>query len=47
LWDEHRDRERDHTHRLWSLLMLEFWFREYIDGDGAEERLEYAVLRAA
>ena len=22
----------DHTHRLWSLVMLELWHREYIDG---------------
>ena len=37
--------ERDaHTRRLWSLLMLEFWFRQFIDGDAAAEPLEYAVL---
>lgn len=47
LWDEHRSGRRDHSHRLWSLLMLEFWFREYIDGDVSEEPAEYAVLRAA
>jgi hypothetical protein len=28
-------------------LMLEFWFREFIDGDAAEEPLEYAVLMRA
>jgi asparagine synthase (glutamine-hydrolysing) len=47
LWEEHRSGRRDHSHRLWSLLMLEFWFRHYIDGDAAEEPLEYAVLKAA
>lgn len=47
LWDEHRDGRRDHSHRLWSLLMLEFWFREFIDGDAAEEPLEYAVVKVA
>jgi hypothetical protein len=26
--------------------MLEFWFREYVDGDAANEPLEYAVLTA-
>ena len=48
LWDDHRSGRRDHARRLWSLLMLEFWFREFIDGDAAALPLEYAVLvRAA
>jgi len=47
LWEEHRDGRHDHTHRLWSLLMLEFWFREFIDGDAASEPLEYATRRVA
>lgn len=47
LWDDHVTHRRDHAHRLWSLLMLEFWFREFIDGDAAEEPIEYAVLKAA
>jgi asparagine synthase (glutamine-hydrolysing) len=47
LWEEHRAGHRDHSHRLWSLLMLEFWFREFIDGDAAEEPMEYAVLMRA
>lgn len=47
LWDEHRSGRANHTHRFWSLLMLEFWFREFIDGDAAEEPLEYAVIKAA
>jgi asparagine synthase (glutamine-hydrolysing) len=47
LWEEHCTGRRDHSHRLWSLLMLEFWFREFIDGDAAEEPLEYAVLTRA
>jgi asparagine synthase (glutamine-hydrolysing) len=44
LWEEHLAGTRDHSHRLWSLLMLERWFREFIDGDGREQPLEYAVL---
>ncbi len=32
LWSEHRQRRRDHTHRLWSLVMLELWFRGSVDG---------------
>jgi asparagine synthase (glutamine-hydrolysing) len=47
LWEEHCTGRRDHSHRLWALLMLEFWFREFIDGDAAEEPLEYAVLTRA
>ena len=29
------------------LVMLEFWFREFIDGDAAAEPLEYAILKVA
>ena len=47
LWDEHRSRRRDHAHRLWSVLMLEFWFREFIDGDAAVHPAEYALLLRA
>jgi asparagine synthase (glutamine-hydrolysing) len=32
LWNEHRTRQADHGHRLWSLLMLELWFRQFVDG---------------
>jgi len=32
MWDEHRSRRRDHRERLWTLVMLELWFREFIDG---------------
>lgn len=44
LWNEHLTSRADHSRRLWALLMLEFWFREFIDGDAAAEPLEYAVL---
>ena len=47
LWEEHRTGRRDHGLRLWSLLMLEFWFRTHVDGDAVEEPIEYAVLKAA
>jgi hypothetical protein len=48
LWDDHMAARADHSHRLWSLLMLEFWFREFIDDDAAaDEPFEYAILRAA
>ena len=31
LLDEHCGRRRDHHTRLWALLMLELWFRMWID----------------
>jgi asparagine synthase (glutamine-hydrolysing) len=35
LWDEHREGRADHRHRLWQLIMLELWFRRFIDGASA------------
>ena len=32
VWREHRDGRRDHRHRIWSLVMLELWFRQFVDG---------------
>jgi asparagine synthase (glutamine-hydrolysing) len=32
LWDEHRTGRAEHPHRLWQLVMLELWFRQFIDG---------------
>ena len=31
LLDHHVDGQADHSHRLWSLLMLELWFERFID----------------
>ena len=31
LWTEHRDGRADHRHRLWQLMMLELWFRRFVD----------------
>jgi asparagine synthase (glutamine-hydrolysing) len=42
LLDEHCSLARDHHPRLWALLMLELWFRMWIDG-----ATEAAVLRPA
>ena len=33
LLDDHLEMREDHGHRLWSLLFLELWFREYVDGE--------------
>ena len=37
LWREHRTGARDHRHRLWSLVMLELWFRQFMDRPAASE----------
>jgi asparagine synthase (glutamine-hydrolysing) len=48
LWAEHCAGRRDHSRRFWAVLMLELWFREFIDGDAAAKPTEYAVVvRAA
>ena len=31
LFDDHQRGAGDHAHHLWTLLMLELWFREFID----------------
>jgi len=31
VWQEHRGGTSDHRHRLWSLVMLELWFRQFVD----------------
>ncbi|HEY6231575.1 MAG TPA: asparagine synthase-related protein, partial [Pyrinomonadaceae bacterium] len=31
LIDQHVEHRHDHSHRLWSLLMLELWFERFID----------------
>jgi asparagine synthase (glutamine-hydrolysing) len=43
LWTEHQSRERDHGHRLWSLMMLELWFRQFVDGASQPERSREAA----
>jgi asparagine synthase (glutamine-hydrolysing) len=42
LLDEHCSATRDHHTRLWALLMLELWFRMWIDTPA-----EAAILRPA
>jgi asparagine synthase (glutamine-hydrolysing) len=32
---EHQSRARNHGDRLWTLMMLELWTRQYLDGPGA------------
>ena len=41
LWTDHKDGRSDHRHRLWQLIMLELWFRQFIDKAPAE-RAQYA-----
>ena len=33
---EHETGSHDHAYRLWALLMLEFWFRRYLDASAGE-----------
>ena len=35
LWEDHRTGRADHRHRLWQLIMLELWFRQFIDAPAA------------
>ena len=35
LWQDHRAGRAQHPHRLWQLVMLELWFRTFIDGGTA------------
>jgi asparagine synthase (glutamine-hydrolysing) len=42
LWRQHRDGRQDHRHRLWSLVMLELWFRQYVDGQASRRAGEAA-----
>jgi asparagine synthase (glutamine-hydrolysing) len=39
LWQEHKTGRVDHRHRLWQLLMLELWFRQFIDSAPASRRI--------
>ena len=31
LWDEHQRGRRNHSHRLWALMVLELWHRLFVD----------------
>jgi asparagine synthase (glutamine-hydrolysing) len=31
-WNEHQQGRKEHPHRIWSLIMLELWFRQFADG---------------
>ena len=47
LWEDHRSRRAGHPHRLWQLLMLELWFRTFIDRPATGTRAESAQLAEA
>jgi len=38
LWQEHQARRAQHGERLYALLALEFWYRQFLDGAPALER---------
>jgi asparagine synthase (glutamine-hydrolysing) len=33
MWHGHRNGTADHRQRIWQLVMLELWFRTFVDGD--------------
>ncbi len=46
LWEEHRTGRAEHPHRLWQLVMLELWFRQFIDHVPARARRSSAPALA-
>jgi asparagine synthase (glutamine-hydrolysing) len=47
LWDEHRSGRADHRHRLWQLVMLELWFRQFPDSSNVQAPVARARLAEA
>jgi len=43
LLDEHARGRRDHSPRLWSLFMLESWFRMFVDCEPAHATAIHAA----
>ena len=44
LWDDHTTGRGEHRHRLWAVIMLELWFRQFIDGTArASDELPFRV----
>jgi asparagine synthase (glutamine-hydrolysing) len=42
LWEDHRSGRANHKHRLWAVMMLELWFREFVDSP-QRESADHAV----
>ena len=47
LWTDHRAGRADHAHRLWQLVMLELWFRTFVDGAAPRASASDDTSRAA
>jgi len=39
---DHDDAKADNSNRIWALVQLEFWFRTFVDGGGADGPIEAA-----
>lgn len=37
LWDEHQQQKTDHSHVLWSMLMLQMWWKRYMPAEPNSE----------
>jgi asparagine synthase (glutamine-hydrolysing) len=44
---DHADAKADNSNRIWALVQLEFWFRTFVDGGGADGPIEAAPSSAA
>ena len=47
LVQEHAQGRREHSHRLWALLMLELWFRKHLDEPSAAPKQAPLLSRTA
>jgi len=43
LWDAHQSRQYDHSSRLWALVMLESWLREWAGEAAPVQSSEFKV----
>ena len=47
LWSDHAQGRADHRHRLWAVMMMELWFRQFIDATRPGQQRELALQVAS